>query len=73
MIGFLKQDTKMRQYTEIQSFKTTKFQKHCFEVLEIVYHINPSAFIRIAIEEKLRKDIPELREKKYKYHLNENK
>jgi hypothetical protein len=34
-----------------------------------VYNINPSAFIRIAIEEKLKRDIPKLREEKIKIKL----
>jgi len=56
----------MRQYTEMYSFKTSKFQAHCFEVLNRVYKINPSSFIRIAIEEKLKRDIPKLRESRNK-------
>lgn len=38
-----------------------KEQSHCLDVLKSVYKINPSSFMRIAMEEKLKRDIKELR------------
>ena len=54
----------MKQFTENKTIKFSKFHIHCFYVLENVYNIKPSVFVRVAIEEKLKRDIPKLREEK---------
>jgi len=38
------------------------FEFHCIEVLKKKYHINPSHFIREAFQEKLKRDMPMIRE-----------
>jgi hypothetical protein len=38
------------------------FELHCMDVLKEVYKVNPSHFIREAFQEKLKKEIPKLRE-----------
>lgn len=55
----------MKQYTIIKQVKISKEQQHYLDVLKSTYKVNPSFFIRNAIIEKLKRDIPELR-KKYK-------
>lgn len=58
----------MKQYIIIKQFKITKQMAHYFEVLEKRYNINNSQFIRQAVEEKLGRDMKEIREKyKEKY------
>jgi hypothetical protein len=53
----------MKQYTITKQVKISKEQQHYLDVLKNVYKINPSSFIRIAMEEKLKRDIKELRKK----------
>lgn len=55
----------MKQFTVIKTIRLSKNEKHYLDVLENTYSIKVSSFIRDAIVEKLRRDIPELR-KKYK-------
>ena len=51
----------MAKLTESKTFKFEPFHIHAFNVLENVYKIEPSRFVRLAIEEKLKRDIPKLR------------
>lgn len=51
----------MKQYTIIKQFKINEQMAHYFDVLEKTYSINNSQFIRQAIEEKLKRDMPEIR------------
>jgi len=43
--------------------KLNDFENHCIEVLRDVYKIKPSEFLRQALIEKIKKDIPEIRKK----------
>lgn len=56
---------KVKQYIIKQQVMISKEQHHYLDVLKSVYKINPSQFMRIAMEEKLKRDIKELR-RKYK-------
>jgi hypothetical protein len=56
---------KMKQYIEIKKIRFSKEIIHYLEVLNKIYNINSSQFIRQTIIEKLQKDLPEIR-KKYK-------
>jgi len=47
---------------ERKEIRLSKFELHCCEVLKQKYKINPSHFIRQAFVEKLRREIPAIRE-----------
>jgi hypothetical protein len=51
----------MKQYTEMQSFKVSKKQKETLLKLK-VYRVDVSAFIRIAIREKIGRDYKVIKE-----------
>jgi len=59
----------MKQYTEVQTFKVSKEMDNWLGILKTKYHIKTSTFIRNAIIEKLKKDVPKLREQKTKIKL----
>ena len=44
------------EYTERQTFKISKIQKHTLQNLHKKYNINTSQFIRDAINEKIEND-----------------
>lgn len=52
----------MNQLTKIKHFRVSKDESHYLDVLHDVYKIKASSFIRDAIIEKLKRDIPKLRE-----------
>jgi hypothetical protein len=56
----------MQKYTEIYSFKISKEQKETLLKLE-KYNIKISAFIRIAISEKIKRDYKKIKSKKVNY------
>jgi len=47
---------------ERKEIRLSKFELHCCEVLKQKYKINPSHFIRLAFQEKLKRDMPAIRE-----------
>jgi len=51
----------MRQKTDFVTVRINDEMKHYFDVLSKIYHVKRSQFIRDAIIEKLRSDVPELR------------
>ena len=51
----------MSQKTEILTIRINDDLKHYLDVLVIKYHIKRSKFIRDAIIEKLRIDVPKIR------------
>lgn len=46
---------------ENKSIKFSEFDFHCMDILKNMYHIKPCDFIRMAFQEKLKRDIPKLR------------
>lgn len=56
----------MRQYTETYRITINTEMKEKLRRLKTKYHIKPTSFIRIAIEEKLTRDLPCLKEKQEK-------
>ena len=53
----------MQKYNNIISLKISKEEKHYLEVLKNTYKVNTAKFIRDAFTEKLKKDIPIIRQK----------
>ena len=51
----------MRQYTETYRVPLSTETKAKLDILKPKYHIKPTSFIRIAIEEKFRRDLPMLK------------
>jgi len=51
----------MMQNTDYITIRINDEMKHYFDVLSKIYHIKRSQFIREAILEKLRRDVPKLR------------
>ena len=51
----------MKQYTELMQVRISEKQKYYLSVLHEKYKINSSEFIRKAIEEKMQKDIKNIR------------
>ena len=51
----------MKQYTERYTIMISEKQKYYLSVLHEKYKINSSEFIRKAIEEKMQKDIKNIR------------
>jgi hypothetical protein len=45
-----------------KQIRLSESELHYCEVLKNVYKINPSQFIRLAFREKLKRDIPKIRE-----------
>jgi hypothetical protein len=45
-----------------KQIRLSESELHYCEVLKNVYKINPSQFIRMAFREKLKRDIPKIRE-----------
>ena len=58
----------MKQFTETYRIKLSLQMKENLNGLKLKYHIYPSKFIRTSIEEKLKKDVPKLRESKNKIY-----
>jgi hypothetical protein len=58
----------MKQYTESKTFKFTETQMDSFRKLE-VYGVNVSAFVRLAIAEKIKRR-PQLRQNNPHIHPN---
>lgn len=54
----------MKQQTDLLQVKCSAEIKHYLAVLKKVYKVNPSQFVRDAILEKLKNDVPKLRTKK---------
>lgn len=53
----------MRQKTKIKAIRLSEKEAHYLDVLNKVYSINTSQFIRLAIMEKIKRDIPLIRKK----------
>jgi len=51
------------QYNQIKNFRTNNIQKETLAKLKTIYKIDISAFIRIAIKEKIERDYCFLKEK----------
>ena len=51
----------MIQYTELIQVRISEKQKHYLSVLHEKYKINSSEFIRKAIEEKMQRDVKNIR------------
>ena len=51
----------MKQYTELIQVRISEKQKYYLSVLHEKYKINSSDFIRKAIEEKMQRDISNIR------------
>jgi hypothetical protein len=45
-----------------REIRINEFETHCMDVLKNVYKINPAQFVRQAFQEKLKREIPKLRE-----------
>jgi len=53
----------MQQYTETYRIKLSIIQREKLDKLKTEFKILPARFIRLAIEEKLKNDLPKLRVK----------
>ena len=51
----------MKQYTELYPIKISKDCKKKLQLLKSKYRIVPSHFVRDAIDEKLEKELPQLK------------
>ena len=58
----------MIQYSETYRIKLSLQMKENLNGLKLKYHICPSKFIRTSIEEKLKRDVPKLREQREKVY-----
>ena len=58
----------MIQYTETYRIKLSLQMKANLNVLKLKYNICPAKFIRTSIEEKLKRELPKLKESKNKVH-----
>ena len=56
----------MNQFTETYRIKLSLSTREKLNMLKTKYHICPTKFIRDAIEVKLKRDVPKLREAKKK-------
>ena len=59
----------MIQYSETYRVKLSSSTRKKLSVLKVKYHICPSKFIRQAIDEKLRRDLPGLKSTTKKFHI----
>lgn len=59
----------MRQFTNTYRITISDKMKEKLELLKFKYSITPTSFIRLAIEEKIEKDMPKLKTRQQKIKI----